>query len=47
MNKQCNNCKNKDVCKWIDLLNSLYETYENTDKSAPIKIIIECSKRRL
>lgn len=43
----CENCKNKDVCKWIETLNNLIEYYESQDKSAPIKIDVSCSKRRV
>lgn len=42
----CDECKNKDVCKWLDTVNNINNFKETQDSASPVKITITCERRR-
>lgn len=44
--RECNNCKNEDICKWVSTRNgvnlAVYEIWENQEFCSPIKINVIC-----
>ena len=43
----CENCKNKDVCKWVDDVNKIKEYDKNRDEKSPVKINLICQRKRV
>ena len=43
----CENCKNKNVCKWVENISECENFKNSLLPKSPIKITIECEKRRV